>query len=156
MKQGLDILIRAARILYDGEQPSGEGRSIQIVIAGDGAMRIRLAEMIGRNALKNVFLLPLQPDQSYREMIADADCMVITQQQGAGSYFFPSKLLASLAAAKPVVTVADESSELARALAAGQFGINVPPNEPESLARAIRALSAAVAKAPCAPAHPEG
>ena len=87
-------------------------------------------------------------------MIADADCMVITQQQGAGSYFFPSKLLTSLAAAKPVITVADESSELARVAASGHFGINVPPNEPESLARAMRSLAVAVEKGRCAPAHP--
>ena len=77
------------------------------------------------------------------EMLTDADCTVITQQHGVGSYFFPSKLLASLAAAKPVITVADESSELAKALAAGRFGINVPPNDPESLARAIRTMAQA-------------
>ena len=166
VKQGLDILIRAAQILSDearkergtalSDARSGEAEPIKIVLAGDGAMRVRLVEMIERDALKNVLLLPIQPDELYREMIADADCMVITQQQGAGSYFFPSKLLTSLAAAKPVVTVADESSELARALAAGHFGINVPPNEPESLSRAIRSLAAVAGKSLCVPTHPEG
>ena len=151
VKQGLDILIHAARLLSGeagNECPgatrgwqSDELRPIQIVVAGDGARRAHLAELIERETVKNVLLLSLQPEQSYREMMADADCTVITQQQGAGSYFFPSKLLASLAAAKPVVTVADESSELARALATGHFGVNVLPNEPESLARVIRSLA---------------
>ena len=144
VKQGLDVLIQAARLVSARDASTGnDERPIRIVLAGDGAMRGRLADSIARNALNNVLLLPLQPDQSYREMLTDADCTVITQQRGAGSYFFPSKLLASLAAAKPVITVADESSELAKALAAGRFGINVPPNEPESLARAIREMALA-------------
>jgi colanic acid biosynthesis glycosyl transferase WcaI len=88
-----------------------------------------------------VLLLPLQLEDSYREMLADADCSVITQQEGTGSFFFPSKLLTSLAVGKPVITVADQDSELARATMDGRFGINVVPNQPETLARAIRSMA---------------
>ena len=147
VKQGLDILIEAAHLLQDvGTAETGHDCSapaIRIVIAGDGARRDALAESIKRAALENVLLLPLQPDAAYREMLADADCTVITQQQGTGTFFFPSKLLASLAAAKPVLTVADESSELAKAVLEGQFGVNIAPNRPELLAEAIRSLAAA-------------
>jgi colanic acid biosynthesis glycosyl transferase WcaI len=164
VKQGLDILVQAAQLLSNGAGGEGPGalndthsedvRPVQFVLAGDGALRGKLAESIARDALKNVLLLPLQSDQSYREMMADADCTVITQQHGVGSYFFPSKLLASLAAAKPVVTVADESSELANAVTAGRFGVNVRPNEPQSLACVIRAMArAAGAEASIAPLH---
>ena len=141
VKQGLDVLVEAAQLL---QAVSGSGsRAIKLVIAGDGARREALAESIKKAALENVLLLPLQPDAAYREMLADADCTVITQQQGTGTFFFPSKLLASLAAAKPVLTVADESSELAKAVREGQFGFNVPPNRPELLAEKIRSLAAA-------------
>jgi colanic acid biosynthesis glycosyl transferase WcaI len=149
VKQGLDVLLEAARQL--GERESGGGgphamssRPIRIVIAGDGARRAHLAEMIRRFDLGNVLLLPLLPDLEYREMLADADCCVITQQQGTGSFFFPSKLLASLAAAKPVLTVADDDSELARAVHEGRFGVNVLPDQPESLANAIERMAAAL------------
>ena len=147
IKQGLDILVAAARLLQASNAneaaPASESRAIKIVIAGDGARRAALAESIKKAALENVLLLPLQPDAAYREMLADADCTVITQQQGTGTFFFPSKLLASLAAAKPVLTVADESSELAKAVREGEFGINVPTNRPELLAEAIRSLATA-------------
>ena len=153
VKQGLDVLVRAAQLLSNGAGAGDAGaldephfvdaRPVRFVIAGDGSMRARLAELINHGSLKNVLLLPLQPDQFYREMMADADCTVITQQQGVGSYFFPSKLLASLAAAKPVVTVADESSELAHAVAGGRFGLNIPPNDPAALARAIHSMALA-------------
>ena len=143
VKQGLDILIEAAQLLQTGDTDEPVSRPIVIVLAGDGSRRNALAESIHRAALKNVLLLPLQPDAAYREMLADADCTVITQQQGTGAFFFPSKLLASLAAAKPVLTVADESSELAKAVREGLFGINVLPNEPGLLAEAIRSLASA-------------
>jgi colanic acid biosynthesis glycosyl transferase WcaI len=150
VKQGLDVLVEAARLLRDWEVAPERAedellpesvRPVKIVVAGDGARRAHLAELIERYELDNVLLLPLQPEEAYREMLADADCSVITQQEGTGSFFFPSKLLSSLAVAKPVVTVADEASELAQAATEGRFGMNIPPNQPAALARAIRSLA---------------
>jgi colanic acid biosynthesis glycosyl transferase WcaI len=153
VKQGLDVLVHAAALLKapaatgaaldDSVNASAADLAIKIVIAGDGARRAHLAKLIAQLKLENVLLLPLLPDLAYREMLADADCTVITQQAGTGSFFFPSKLLAALAAGKPVVTVADETSELAKALATGRFGLNVPPNDPPALAAAIRCLTRA-------------
>ncbi len=138
VKQGLDILLEAARLLQleDRKIPI-----IKVVIAGDGTRREYLEDLVRKLALGNVILLPLQPEEAYREMLADADCTVITQQEGTGSFFFPSKLLTSLAVAKPVISVADESSELAKACAMGGFGVNIQPNHADALAAAIAAFA---------------
>lgn len=150
VKQGLEVLVEAARLLgkwgsadkWNGESSVGvASRLVKIVISGDGSRRAHLEELIKKHDLANVLLLNLQPEASYREMLADADCSVITQQEGTGSYFFPSKLLPSLAIGKPVVTVADEYSELAKATNEGRFGVNIPPNRPEALANAFCALA---------------
>ncbi len=133
VKQGLDVLIEAGRYL-----PAG----IRIVICGEGAQRNHLAQLIQRNELRNVTMLPLQADAQYREMLVDADLCVITQQPGSGGFFFPSKLLTTLAWEKPVLTVADEESELVRALHEGSFGLNVSPGCPEKLARVLQFLNA--------------
>jgi hypothetical protein len=47
-----------------------------------------------------------------------------------------------LAWSKPVLTVADEQSELVHALREGNFGVNVPPGNPAKLCEALEALSA--------------
>ncbi|HWN93620.1 MAG TPA: WcaI family glycosyltransferase [Methylomirabilota bacterium] len=133
VKQGLDILIEASRHLSP---------EIRIVVCGQGAQREHLAGLIRRYELSNVVMLPLQSDAHYREMLVDADLCVITQQSGSGGFFFPSKLLTALAWEKPVITVADEESELVRALHAGEFGVNVEPGHPEKLARALEHLRA--------------
>jgi colanic acid biosynthesis glycosyl transferase WcaI len=132
VKQGLDVLVEAARHLPEG---------IRIIICGEGAQREHLAELVRRYELRNVMMLPLQADAQYREMLVDSDVCVITQQHGSGGFFFPSKLLTTLAWEKPVVTVADEESELVRALHDGNFGVNVEPGHPEKLARVFEQLA---------------
>ncbi len=133
VKQGLDVLVETARHLTG---------KIRIVICGQGAQQEHLAELIRRYELRNVTMLPLQSDAHYREMLVDANLCVITQQPGSGGFFFPSKLLTTLAWEKPVITVADQESELVRALREGEFGVNVEPGRPEKLAREFEHLAA--------------
>lgn len=132
VKQGLDILVEAARHL--------SGDDFQIVICGDGARREHIAALIEKFALAHVRLFPLQPKEQYWEMLADADVSVITEQKGAGQAFFPSKLLGTLAAGSPVLAVVDDNSELYRAAQEGRFGITVKPEQPQALANALNRL----------------
>ena len=134
VKQGLDVLISAAQLLRDPR--------IRIVICGDGAQREVLAEQIRALQLPNVRMLPLQAGEDYRALLADADLCFITQQSGSGNSFFPSKLLGLLAQSKPVITVADPESELAEAVVAGGFGMNIPPGRPEELAQVLDRIAA--------------
>lgn len=133
VKQGLEILTDAAAL---APHPR-----LQLVICGDGAMRLRLEERIRTQRLTNVRLLPLQSEAHYLELLVDADLTLVTQQTGTGAFFFPSKLLRSLALARPVLTVADADSELARALLDGGFGVNVPPGSAAELARTLAAFA---------------
>lgn len=133
VKQGLEILPEAAALVQDPR--------VQVVICGDGAARARLQEEIARRSLPNLRLLPLQNAEDYREMMADTDVCVITQQAGTGQFFFPSKLLSALAAAKPVMAVADADSELALAMEEGHFGLCVPPKQAAKLAKTLDQVS---------------
>jgi colanic acid biosynthesis glycosyl transferase WcaI len=123
VKQGLDVLVEAARTLRDDR--------IRIVICGEGAQRAKLEGTIRTYGLRNVTMLPLQSDSGYRELLVDADLCVITQQSGSGGCFFPSKLL----------TVADEESELVLAMRDGKFGMNVAPGQPQKLSAALEMLA---------------
>lgn len=133
-KQGIDILLEAAQRLGD--------RPITLLIAGAGAEREALAARVAALNLPRLRLLPLLSDDDYAAMLADADIGLITQASGTGQYFFPSKLLSLLQAGVPVVTVADEDSELARAVAEGGFGVNVAPGAAGELAAALGELQA--------------
>lgn len=133
VKQGLEVLIDAARLLRD--------HRIHLVICGDGVHRANLAARVTGYQLRNVTMLPLQPEKHYREMLVDADLSIITQQRGAGAHFFPSKLLSNLAHARPILAVADSGSELGAALDKGGFGVRVDPDAPAAVATALERLA---------------
>ncbi|MFL6536929.1 MAG: glycosyltransferase, partial [Chthoniobacterales bacterium] len=128
VKQGLQILVDAAAHLQGD-------RKIRIVICGDGAARATLERSVHDRGLQNVTMLPLQPDDAYRELLVDADVSLITQQSGSGNAFFPSKILMTLAHRCPVVTVADEESALTKAVREGNCGTNVLPGDAAKLAQ---------------------
>jgi len=87
-------------------------------------------------------MLPLKSGREYFELLVDANVSLITQQSGSGNAFFPSKLLVTLGYSSPVVTVADDESALAKAVAAGKFGLNVRPGNATALAKALQDLAA--------------
>lgn len=132
VKQGLSVLVEAAKHLA--------ASGITILLCGDGAARAALEEAIAARGLRSIRMLPLLPAEEYAEMLLDADVSLITQQSGSGRFFFPSKLLSILAHGRPVLTVADADSDLAVAVAAGAFGLNVPPGAPEKVAAALVSL----------------
>ncbi|MDQ6655332.1 MAG: WcaI family glycosyltransferase, partial [Verrucomicrobiota bacterium] len=133
VKQGLDVLIEAARLVTD--------KRVRIVICGAGAQRDVLAARVQELGLPNVTMLPLQEGEDYRSLLADVDVCFITQQAGAGNSFFPSKLLGLLAQGKPVIIVADAESELARSVAEGGYGLSLPAGQPAELARILDSLA---------------
>jgi colanic acid biosynthesis glycosyl transferase WcaI len=138
-KQGLDVIFDAAELLH-ADTPTND--SIQIVVVGDGAERSRLEARLRERPLGNLRLLPLLSDDDYRDMLDDADLALITQQPGTGQVCFPSKLLSVLAVGLPVVTAADESSDLAKAVKEGGFGRNVPAADGAALAAVLSEVSA--------------
>lgn len=137
MKQGLDVLVEAASL----PAARGEGgANYHWAICGEGAAKPALEELAARTPGCGAKLYPLQPDGLYQAMLREADVNVITQQRGTGQFFFPSKLLSILQHGRPVLAVADEASELARALREGNFGLVVAPGDAPALLAAARTI----------------
>jgi colanic acid biosynthesis glycosyl transferase WcaI len=131
-KQGLQHVIAAARILAESS-----GTSPLFLLAGAGPMRAELEDMA--RDLANVRFLPLQPANRFNEFLNVGDIHLLPQLRDASDLVMPSKLLAILAAGRPVIATAPADSEIARALAG--VGVVTPPEDPQALAAAIRALT---------------
>jgi colanic acid biosynthesis glycosyl transferase WcaI len=137
-KQGLGVLLDAAVLL--AREASG-GRPVELVIAGDGAAKAAMETRHAELGLKNVRLLPLLSDADYQAMLRSANLALITQEKGTGQFFFPSKLLTVLGVGLAVLAVADDDSELARALVRGDCGFVVAPGDPAALAQRLREIA---------------
>ena len=142
MKQGLEIVIEAAAL---GKLKKESSVSVfHWAVCGEGAAKPALEKMIHDQSLEGaVHLYPLQPDERYHALLRETDISLITQQRGTGQFFFPSKLLSILQYGRPVLAVADTSSELARAVDAGKFGLVVEPGDAAALLTAAEAMLAA-------------
>jgi colanic acid biosynthesis glycosyl transferase WcaI len=135
MKQGLEVVVEAAR-----------GGVAHWAICGEGAAKPALEAAIAADPQSGARLYPLQPDGRYKALLREADVSLITQQKGTGQFFFPSKLLSILQYGRPVLAVADEASELARATREGGFGIVVEPGDAAGLKAAAQGIIGASAE----------
>lgn len=131
-KQGLEIFVEAA-----GKITPEQGHWI---FCGDGAAKAELTKRVEELKLKQVYFLPLQESSLYHRLLEEADLCLVSQIGGTGRFFFPSKLLSILSHGKPVLTVADEDSELAHAVKEG-FGINHPSYSSDEIAETIKILN---------------
>ncbi len=129
-KQGIEILIEAARLL----QHRGD---IGLVICGEGPNR---AELEGLAAgLPNVQLHDLQPAEKMGAMLTMADLHLLPQIAGAADLVLPSKLTNMLASARPVVATTEPGTGLYDEVVG--CGLVTPPGDAAALAEAITALA---------------
>ena len=132
-KQKLELLIQAAKLL-------DEHRSIQFVIAGEGARKDAVVAEARRLGVRNVKFLPLQLHERFAEMLAAADVLLLHQHAGVTDSVAPSKLLTYMASGRPIVATATSDSEARRVISIAECGLVVEPEKPTELTEAILQL----------------
>jgi colanic acid biosynthesis glycosyl transferase WcaI len=129
----LPTFLRAASRLRD--EPD-----VLLVIMGDGAAKPTLERQAERSGLSNVQFLPYQERSRALEIIASADCHLISLAPGLTGCMVPSKVYGIMAAGRPVVAAVDADSEVGRLIAEVGFGLRVDPGDASGVAEAIRAI----------------
>src|SRR6266540_2988760 len=114
---------------------------IQFLIVGEGNAKAGLVRRAGEMGLKNVRFLPTQPKEVLPQMLGAADLSLVTLNRRLGQLNVPSKTYSIMASARPVLASVPENSEIARLVEVAGCGEGVPPEDPQSLARAIKRLS---------------
>jgi colanic acid biosynthesis glycosyl transferase WcaI len=133
VKQGLDVILAAARLSLD--RPG-----IVYIFAGDGAVRKATELRAAALRLTNVRFLPVQPRRQLFQMLAAADLCLITQQRCVADIVFPSRTATFMAAGCPVVASVNAGSAVASILEQCGAGLVVTPEEPLPLLEAILSL----------------
>jgi colanic acid biosynthesis glycosyl transferase WcaI len=130
-KQGLEILVQAARLLKDA------ANEVLFILCGAGSMLAELqADCLD---LPNVCFLPLQPLEKLNELLNLADLHVLPQSADIADLVLPSKLSGMLASGRPVVATAKEGTELYQIVS--QVGLVVAPGDGLVLSQAIMMLA---------------
>jgi colanic acid biosynthesis glycosyl transferase WcaI len=128
-KQGIDIVIDAARLLQDRTD-------LTFVICGQGPNRKRLEASAA--GLPNVQFRELQPAAHLNDLLGLATMHLLPQIIGAADLVLPSKLGNMLASGRPIVATADPGTGLFDAI--DGCGVLVEPGDATAFAAAIVAL----------------
>ncbi len=123
-------LISAVRML--------ENEGVGLVFIGEGAMKLRVQAIAeGCSAVR---FLPFRPASEVPQVLSSGDMHVVTVKRGLEGVVVPSKLYPTLAAGRPVLGVAPEECDVVRTIRASGCGIAANPDDPLSVAEAIRGV----------------
>lgn len=136
MVQGLETVIEAATLL------STTAPNVQVVLVGDGVDRARLESMVADRRLSNVTFAGRHPAADMPAFFAAADTLLVhLRKSDIADHAIPTKILAYLAAGRPVLCGAGGAS--ASLIRSADCGIVTPPGDPGAMATGIRQLAAA-------------
>ena len=131
--QDLDVVLGAARLLE--RYPD-----IHFLLVGDGVEKDRLVEKSKKMQLTNVTWLPMQPRERYPYVLHASDVGLATLHAEVRTPVVPSKIWSNMAAGVPVIAAMNLEGDAPALVEESGGGICIPPERPESLAKAILSL----------------
>ena len=129
-KQGLEIVVEAARLLHERDQ-------ITFILSGEGPARANLVQLAA--GLPNIRFLALQPAERLNELLNLADIHLLPQRAEVADLVMPSKLTNMFASGRPVVATAAPGTQVDEAVR--RCGIVVRPGDVNAFAAAIELLA---------------
>ena len=132
-KQGLHNVVETARLALERRVP------IRFVLMGDGSDRPRLQEL-GAGLPTLEFLDP-QPDDTFMDIMAAADVLLINEQGSVQDMSLPSKITSYFLAGRPVVAAVRHDGSTATELHRSGAAVVVPAERPGLLLTELRRLA---------------
>ncbi|MEE8599869.1 glycosyltransferase family 4 protein [Euzebya tangerina] len=111
---------------------------LTFVFVGEGARRPQLADAAAR--LRNVYLLPFQPESRLIEALRLGNVNLVTLRPEFAGLVVPSKAYGALAAGRPLLYVGPRDSELALVVTDLAVGVQTEPGHSDGLLSAVERL----------------
>lgn len=134
--RGVEAIIRAAHLL------EVQGRSIRIIIAGDGSSRPAFEALAASLAVSSVSFLGSIPRPHYRQLLQTVHVGIAATVTGVSVPAFPSKIVEYCGASIPVVACLDTASDGGDLLLEYGAGLVVNADDEHALADALLRLEA--------------
>jgi len=130
---GLDGVVAAADLLR--REPN-----LIFLIVGEGSAKQGLMLSVRDLGLQNCRFVTSQPPERLSEVFGAADLSLVSLRSGMGALSVPSKTMAIMASARPILAVVPLDSEVRRVVEEAQCGRCVAPEDPTTMAAEIIAL----------------
>jgi glycosyltransferase involved in cell wall biosynthesis len=110
----VEALVEVAKKINDS--------NIMFVIIGEGDKKEEVATFIKQYKLENCLLLPWQDVEMLPHSLSAADLAVVALGKEASGFSIPSKTFSLMSVGKPLLCIADDSSELATLVKSRETG----------------------------------
>lgn len=133
LTQNMDMLLEVMKELKVSHPEIG------LVLVGEGAYKKQVEEIVVRDGLTNVTMLPFQPYEDISYVFSLGDAGLVISKPGVGANSVPSKTWSIMSASRPVLANFDEN-ELKDILAGNECGIFTKAGDKEAFKQSIISL----------------
>lgn len=133
LTQNMDMLLEVMKELKESHPEIG------LLLVGDGAYKQQVEEIVKRDELTNVVMLPFQPYEDISHVFSLGDVGLVISKPGVGSNSVPSKTWSIMSASRPVLANFDEN-ELKSILTENKCGIFTKAGDKEAFKNSIISL----------------
>jgi glycosyltransferase involved in cell wall biosynthesis len=105
----------------------------RLTLVGDGSQRPLIKAAAELAGFRSLGFLPLQPKETFVRLLAASDAALLAQKPGVVDGVAPSKLLAYMAAARPVIAAVNPDSVAADLVEQSGWGIRVAPGDGQAV-----------------------
>lgn len=130
LTQNMDMLLEVMKELKDSHPGIG------LILVGEGAYKKQVEEIVKRDSLDNVIMLPFQDYADISHVFSLGDVGIIISKPGVGSNSVPSKTWSIMSASRPVLANFDEN-EIKSILSDNNCGIFTKAGDKEAFKNAI-------------------
>lgn len=130
LTQNMDMLLDVMKELKDSHPEIG------LILVGEGAYKKQVEEIVRRDSLSNVIMLPFQPYEDISHVFSIGDVGLIISKPGVGSNSVPSKTWSIMSASRPVLANFDEN-EIKSILSDNNCGIFTKAGDKDAFKNSI-------------------
>ena len=114
-----------------------EEKDVQFLLIGEGTKWPWVQKIVAEEDLKNVKLLPIQPEEVLPYSLTTGDVAVVTLERGVEGLSVPSKTFYALAAGSALLVVAAGDNEVTRLVVSNECGLTVEPGDVGGIVKAL-------------------
>lgn len=130
LTQNMDMLLEVMKELKTTHPDIG------LVLVGEGAYKAQVEEIVKRDELTNVTMIPFQPYEDISHVFSLGDAGLVISKPGVGANSVPSKTWSIMSASRPVLANFDEN-ELKDILAGNECGVFTKAGDKEAFKQSI-------------------
>lgn len=130
LTQNMDMLLEVMKELKTTLPDIG------LVLVGEGAYKAQVEEIVKRDDLTNVTMIPFQPYEDISHVLSLGDAGLVISKPGVGANSVPSKTWSIMSASRPVLANFDEN-ELKDILVGNECGIFTKAGDKDAFKRSI-------------------